>query len=203
MFKKLALFIVATVLAVAGSASAASVPALQSFTGGFGMAIPDQTFGWRFTLSSSLTVTDLGFYDEGVSGVAEPHAVGIYSDAGALVTSVTVLTSDPLEAGFRYRSITPTVLAAGTYRIGWFGGNGIDKFMVSPSEHTTIAELTYEGAYFSDAGGTSLAFPSLEDGASSSGFFGPNFKVGAAVPAPAALPAGLALLGLVAMKRRK
>src|SRR5262249_10208107 len=89
----------------------------------------NEVFGWEFTTNSAITVTQLGWYDDGFNGLATDHQVGIF-DARTmqLLVSITIGPSNqgPLEGptvhqpfgfpdsgGFRYVSVTPTALAAG------------------------------------------------------------------------------------------
>jgi hypothetical protein len=78
-------------------------PAL-SFTGGGSFAAPAGTFGWTFTLTGTLTVTDLGWFDFGGNGLAASHDVGIWASDGTLLVSATVPsgTTGGLIGAFRY-----------------------------------------------------------------------------------------------------
>src|SRR5271154_7146963 len=48
------------------------------------------TIGWQFTLSSPVTVTELGFFDATGGGLFDPHPVGIWNSSGTLLGSATV-----------------------------------------------------------------------------------------------------------------
>ena len=81
----------------------------------------DQTVGWEFNVVSAITVTGLGWYDQGADGLQLAHMVGIWNSTGTtLLTSATVAagTTDPLDGLFRTVAITPIVLAPGEYIVG-------------------------------------------------------------------------------------
>src|SRR4051794_39719346 len=54
--------------------------------------------GWEFTVNSNITLTQLGYWDQEGNGFVSSHQVGLFSDAGTLLTSTTVASSDPLTA---------------------------------------------------------------------------------------------------------
>jgi hypothetical protein len=77
------------------------------------------TFGWQFTVTSTLNVTDLGYYDAGGDGLAFSHQVGIFNDSTQLeLVSGTVDsgTTDPLIDGYRVIPVSYTLLP-GTYDV--------------------------------------------------------------------------------------
>ena len=83
------------------------------------------TLGYEFTLSSSVTINALGYWDDDRTN---DHAVGIWDSVGNLLVLTTVLGgSDPVQDGFRWDGISDFVLGPGTYVIGGqFLGNGDD-----------------------------------------------------------------------------
>ena len=184
-----------------------------SFTGGttVGTDFPSSwagvTDGWRFSLSSAITVTDLGYYDYNGDGLAQSHDVGIFTDAGVLLFSDTVMTTDALDVdSFRYTAITPVVLSAGTYRIGGFRSNVTDKPVVSVTGLTSTDPVSYIHGYFAKEVG-SLTFPNVQFGSSfvppisfEPSIFGPNFKF---VPVPGAVLLGILGLSVAGVKLRK
>ena len=175
-----------------GVAQAVPIAAI-SLTGGAVQNPPSGvTDGWRFTLASDVTVTDLGYYDHNADGLAQSHDVGIFTDMGALLFSATVTPADLLDGLFRYTSIAPQTLMAGTYRIGGFRADGTDPVVSNATGFVTAADVSHLGGYFNLSG--ALAFPNTAvGGAFEPSIFGPNFKFEtASVPAPATL----ALMGL-------
>ncbi len=86
--------------------------------------------GSNFTVNSPIVVSHLGVFDDGQDGISSAIDVGIVrvSD-GATVTGPISISgnSDPLEAKFRFRSITPVTLAAGDYIIVAVGFNQANK----------------------------------------------------------------------------
>ena len=67
----------------------AQTPALSVSGGGF-FGATTGTYGWSFTLSSTITVTDLGYFDFGGNGLNDAHDVGIWTSTGTLMVSATV-----------------------------------------------------------------------------------------------------------------
>jgi hypothetical protein len=75
----------------------------------------DLSLGDTFTVSSPITVTSLGYFNETGAGFLTPHEVGIFNAAHVLIAD-TVLAAgsgDPLIDGFRYQSISPLTLTPG------------------------------------------------------------------------------------------
>src|ERR1700730_7367423 len=94
-----------------------SIAAL-SFTGGSSAsASGDVTLGWAFSLSSAVTVTNLGVWDSsnggGIGdGLVESHLVTIWTSAGVQVAQATVASgmTGSLLDGFRYVLLRSSVL---------------------------------------------------------------------------------------------
>ena len=167
---------------------------------------PASPQGFTFSTGGPITVTDLGVFDDAQDGLIDRHAVGLWDSGGNLLASTTLGagTVDPLTNQFRYASIAPVNLLAGTYTIGavWLDGNDA---LIFPGEATNFA--TASGITFLDdefVSGGSLADPTSSASAEPS-YFGPNFQfTAAAVPEPLTLSifgAGLAGLGMA--RRRK
>ena len=148
----------------------------------------DYCLGWEFTVNSPITVTQLGVFDEGSNGLAGSHAVGIFrvSDQ-ALLVSTTITTSNALDTGFRYGSVTPTALAAGaSYRIGAVYATGVDAYAENCTSFVTAPAVTFVDECYQP--GASLAFPTQQQGPGIRGYFTANFKFeGASIPEPGAL----------------
>jgi hypothetical protein len=204
-------------LAVAPSSSQAGIllqdgsqQGNRSFTGG--------TVGTRFAVGSTdILVNALGFEDPGADGLQVSHQVGLWTSGGSLLASVTVPsgTGGTFNDGWRYVSITPTLLTAGmAYVLGGettgsfdlfsdasgAGGNGVPDFSYGP----LIGDVNPTNVFAS----TALTFPNQDGGGTDLRWAPAN----ALAVAPAAVPepstfasAGIAgLIGLgVVWRRRK
>ncbi len=168
----------------------------------------NSTIGYDFTLTSSVTVTELGFFDANLAeGPADSHPVGIWNSDGTLLASATVPSGAPslLIDGFDFVSISPVVLGPGSYAIGAYGlMTSPDQFEFGESGSTTIAGLTLGGAV--ETFDTGLTFPTSPEAFATEGYFGPDFLVGQAVPEPStitllALPFGLVVLFSIRRRR--
>jgi Domain of unknown function (DUF4082)/PEP-CTERM motif len=149
----------------------------------------DATIGWQFTLSSPVTVTELGFFDATGSGLSDPHPVGIWNGSGTLLGSATVPsgTAGMLVDGFRFVSVTPFTLGAGAYAIGAYGNQtSLDAFEFGLGGSTTIPALTLGGAVEAASLPNTLTFPTSPEGFATQGYFGPNFMV-ATIPEPSTI----------------
>lgn len=156
--------------------------AALSFTGGSLFLPSDATAGWVFSLSASVFVTDLGFWDapspgEGNfvgDGLFESHLVTIWdTNTMTQLAQATVTTSGTLVDGFRYTSLTtPMLLAPGDYTIGaYYPADGSDRTAINATTITTASGVTYEGSVFTFGN----AFPQGGFVAANS-YFGPNFQ---------------------------
>ena len=111
-------------LAVAAPFTAnAGVITFNPATGGTG-ANQDQSVGWQFNVLSSVTVTDLEWFDPhgvGGAGLSTAHTVGIWSPTGALLTSIVIPAgvAAPLDGMFRFETVAPVNLPVGNgYVVG-------------------------------------------------------------------------------------
>jgi hypothetical protein len=141
------------------------------------------TLGFEFKANAATSVEKLGFYDDNGDGLTESHFVGIWDLSGNLLTSATVSPTDPLVDSFRYTSISPLKLTAGTnYVIGAM--TGWEKYSWGWSV-TTPAEITFVTDRFDlNYNGTGIVdFPESSAGrtATGAGWLGPNFII---VPEP-------------------
>lgn len=164
----------------------------------------ETTFGWSFTLSSPLFVTDLGYFDFQNDGLTDAHPVAIWTSAGGapiLTATVPAGASSSLIDGVRYVAITPTFLPAGTYIIGGYSPNFSDSVAIENASINAAPGIAYNGSR--SAQGAGLMFPSGNTQGYANGDFGPNFQF-APVPEPSAV--ALLLLGgagtLAVWKRR-
>jgi hypothetical protein len=153
------------------------------------------TLGWRFTINTPITVNWLDLFDDSQDGLAVSHGIGIWDAGGTLLVSGTVAggTADPLHNQFRAVAVTPTLLAAGDYRIGavFLDGSDNNLFPGYATNFATASQIAFvENAFV--AGGA-LANPTNTAGADPA-YFGPNFEFDA-VPEPSAI----LLLGTAAL----
>ena len=166
------------------------------------------TVGLGFTVGAeTITVTQLGAWDEGGNGLTASHPVGLFSSGGTLLGSVTVSagTGDTLLNGYRYATLSsPVALSASTtYVIGaYFTSGGPDAWRQNTTDGVVTSDVaTYYTAY---ANGTGLTFPNNQ--ISTQVLAGANAIYVATIPEPAttALLAALATGALaVARSRRK
>jgi VPDSG-CTERM motif len=177
-----------------------------SFTGGLlGIAGGDLTVGWAFTLSSSVLVTQLGLWDQDNDGLNASHGVTIWTSAGTPVATTTIPsgTGATLTDGFRYVSIAPFLLPAGSYTIGGFySADPTDLIGLLADTITTASGVTYDGS----RGGGGFAFPTGDVFGFPNSYFGPNFQFtrGTGVPDSGTTFSllGFASFGLIALRRK-
>jgi hypothetical protein len=177
----------------------------------------DSTVGWKFTVTSTITIGSLGLFDFGKDGLAESHRIGLW-DTGAtptLLASATIdnansthVASTSTTGDWLFTSLSSSVqLSPGAYVVGaFYMANSKDSFMTTTSSPTTIQGVTFNEARESPTSG--LQFPGFFNTEGPAGFFGPNLSTAAAPPVPepetyAMLMAGLGLLSFFARRRRK
>lgn len=126
------------------------------FTGGSGGFVgpPPSTVGFEFTVSSPITITGLGFWDEGSDGLAVSHEVGLWNaDGSTLLTSTTVSNADFPEPSsspdgvWLLRSVAPLDLQPGNYVVGTLVSDSdltrTDFFLGQSMSVTTAPEVSY------------------------------------------------------------
>lgn len=152
-----------------------------SFTGGSSYTWPGASIGWEFSISEEITVTHLGVFDSGSDGLAESHEVGIFpAGVNSVIVSTTVTTADMLEDGFRYASISPTVLSPGSYVVAARMPTGAD-LGVSFADEVTAPGISYTKEWYLYSANFELP---TDDWDADGGNFGANFKFNELVPAP-------------------
>ena len=167
------------------------------------------TVGYSFTVGqSSLRVSALGVYDTLSDGLLFANTVGIWTNAGALIGSVTIPagTGATLTNNFRWSSVSPFDLISGqTYRIGAFSSTEVRFSGQVPSgganpTFTTSGDITLIGVVRNND--FSFAFPS-ESGNAGQAVIGGNAMY-SAIPEPSTYAAlfGLTALGFAAYRRK-
>lgn len=164
--------------------------------------------GYQFTTSQALTVTQLGFYDDYGNGLAESHAVGLYSfTTGTLLTSATVTPSSTLNGVFRFTPISPLTIQAGSYELMSVQGF-LDNYTHDPFAITIDPNLTFGQniELYGSNGVLGFSTFSESDPSLHYGWFGPNMISELAAPEPSTylLLAGFgAMVVLLQVRRRK
>jgi Domain of unknown function (DUF4082) len=141
-----------------------------SFSPGTGPANDPVNLGLFFTTSSSLTIDELGFYD--IPDLTVGETVTLYTSTGTALTSVFVPLTASLDDGYFMESITPYVLAPGSYAVAAFTGNNPWEYATAPATGTGI---TYLGPNYDYS--SSVAFPSGGVSGPAGSYYGPTFDV--------------------------
>lgn len=92
------------------------------------------TLGFVFSANTDFEVTSLGWFSVTADGFQTAHTVGIYDSTGNLLTSANLAagTSTTLDGFFRYQSIAPITLNAGSdYVIAGTSGGPLDSWTVN------------------------------------------------------------------------
>lgn len=166
--------------------------------------------GFSFAPSSDIWIVSLGVYDYGPSGVpdglAGPQQVGLWAANEALLRSAVVDVDAALDGLFRYSTVAPVLLEAGSvYVIGTQGvGASGEGWIDNPSNFQTASEIQYMDARYAFVEADDpLTFP--RESLPGSLWFGTNAQyVTTAIPEPGAMMlAGAGLVALLLARRRR
>lgn len=157
------------------------------------------TLGYSFQVETSIYAVALGVYDHNSDGLNVSHDVGLWDSSENLLASTTVGagTVGSLNAGYRFSSIAPLLLAAGSvYYVGSVNGEDSDEWLQDPATLVAAPEITYLSRRYESSGG-GLVFPA-QAGSGTTGYFGGNFEFEATnVPEPWTI--ALTAIGFVAL----
>ncbi len=229
MKKALLIFQVGLALLVTGSVASAAVVAVNFDPNSGSSASNANTIGWRFGLTTDISVTALGALNgvltTGNAQAGVTHAVGIYSEATQELLASAIVTNGlagSTEQWMWTSLSTPLVLNAGSiYRIATYA-NG-DKWFFNTTNYSSSPELLIgtalaPGAAPSDDPGSRVA--AYAEGANvlqypsdvsiwtvndiHDGLFGANFQY-TVIPEPStvALLAVFGTIGLLMVARGK
>jgi len=157
----------------------------------------NQSVGWQFNVVSPLTVTGLGWFDQGANGLSVSHTVGIWNPSGTLLSSVVVPAgvAAPLDGQYRTSAVAPFTLPVGTgYIVGGQNFSTSTDRLASNVSHTVDSRISYVDATFSNLN-SGFVRPT-QFSVAFTGFYGPSFSV---VPVPEPSSITLAFLAATAM----
>lgn len=175
--------------------------------------VPYAVYGFQFQPNRDILVTQLGMFDYNGDGFVNTHSVGLWSELGALLTSVVLTPNDPgfLLDGFRYHDITPLRLESGTYfRIAADYASGPDEDksdsdILPLDTHVFSTDITWLNSAGAGASTAGLEFPwglGASTGNQPSAILGPNFLF-EPVPEPSTwILLSFGLIGLAVFKKR-
>ncbi|MGE5647903.1 MAG: DUF4082 domain-containing protein [Acidobacteriota bacterium] len=202
----------ALALALAAATAVSATPVAYEFITAPTSLDDFLTLGFQFTPNAPLTVTSLGYYDEGGDGLLASHEIGIFDAGGNLLASATVGfgTAAPLIGNFRYVPIAPLTLSGSlTYTIaattGGFAGDpwafGTAGSITGLTVNPLIGIAPDAGRYIYP-GANALVYPT--NTFTYTLYAGPNFGFeSTAVPEPGTFVLlGLTLLPAIALARR-
>jgi hypothetical protein len=146
----------------------------------------DFIVGYKFTVLSPITITDVGLFDREGDGVlkgTQPPTIGLWDSTQKMLLSADIPLKTKPQAGVFYTEIKPITLDTGDYVIAYASPEDGQRYWFG-SEIQTAPEIKWqEGLY---AVGKELVLPT--NIAPGNAYFGPNFKIipaGAAYDSPA------------------
>jgi len=162
-------------------------------------------FGNDFYVTKTVTAVDLAYWNQ-PGGITEDHPVSLYTGAGALLASTTVVPGDPLIGvgggpQWAYAPISPVVLTPGLYQVD--GDSTSDNYTWNQPGFATIPGIVYVGNIWTFNGGDAYQGGALINDVGN-GYWGPNVVVGVPEPATwALLVLGFAGLGFAGYYRAR
>ncbi len=212
-------------LALAGTSSAGTLAVDFTTQGSAGMGNQSgYIVGWKFDVATSYTITDLGWWDSTMLGLAQDHEVAVYSPDGQKLVSGTVLAGGaPNGTMWQWAGSITTHTASGAtlgvangyFILGCVGNTDILTWSIVGGTNFRLDPALgfngYASAYRDDLPAT-IGFMSEGDlqGAifannpDDRSYFGPNMMRSDSVPEPGtwALSAvGAGLLGILKLRR--
>ncbi|MDX2035309.1 MAG: hypothetical protein SFX72_01560 [Isosphaeraceae bacterium] len=191
-------------------AASAQAGVIADFTGGIPASPSGDTVGgWEFEVSSAVSLSGLGFWDEGADGLVSRHSVGLFDANGTPLATVvvssasTAVASTSIDGQWLFESITPIILQPGIYVLAatFLDQDADAARIVTPADITTIAEITVTRA-LQETNTSSLTLPTQDFGPGA--IFGANAILTAVVPEPNTLaPALLGIAGVVGLIARR
>lgn len=155
----------------------ADTPAVAITPGSTSQVPVSETYGWSFSLSHAVSLTQLGVYDARGTGFTESHKVTIWDSTGLIaLAQVTVpsFNAAPIVGGFRYVMLSlPVMLPAGNYVIGaYYQFITPPDRVVDASSIISASGITYTGARSRTGDG----FPAGDIYPTANAWFGANFQ---------------------------
>jgi hypothetical protein len=191
--------------------------------GGFDEGHGNGMVGWVFTVQTPVTVTAVGWYDDGADGLSRAFQVGLWQDLngyfapgsnpkqllGNPVSGLTIPagTAAPLQDSFRTVSLaSPLTLQPGNYELA-----GLDS--AATTDPIKYDELSYnppsingisnDGFFYAGMSSPTFAMTDSNDFYLAWGLeLGPMLFTSIPEPADYAALMGLGALGIVAIRRR-
>ncbi len=184
------------------------------FPATFGTQAWTGSLGMDFDVNSPITITAMGVFNSGQSGITGTLSAEIFNVTTGLPVAGTLVsltgTQGTLIDGSRFLSITPVTLPVGDYSIVSWGYSSTDPDgnYTDPPPSTILNDdggaISFVGSGRYSPAGTGGTFPTIIDGGAADQFYAGTFDPGSSVPLPpTALLLGSGLLGLVGLGWRK
>lgn len=203
-------------LALPRSSRADLIPILDFGPGGLATEpLADAVGGWAFHVSSPVTISALGVWDEGGRPLEISHEIGLWTASATLLATATAgnsaipVASASGEGRWLFADIAPIVLQPGDYVLGAVWGDatlGSDPFRLNYNPFASISTSTSFGTSYEGPRLVTLlpspilVFPAGEF--ARNGIFGPNAAVFVPEPEYAGLIALAASAAVWLFRRR-